>query len=369
MLKRVGILTFHKAMNYGAILQCYALEKCVHSYCHDTKIIDYTPDFFNHIYINPGHIFSAPTLKYKILTALRWLFFKRTLKKKKKYDRLEKFIDTQFALTKKITKENLEVLNEQIDCFIAGSDQIWDMRFSNYDETYFLNFVANDKNKIAYAASLKVNNDAKTEQLLCKYLPLFNFISVREDSAVDYLRERFGINCCCVLDPTFLLDRNSWTELIKDKYRKQKEKYALIYTVGKGEKLFDYAFEYAKKNRLQIVSLNFIKNRKGYLDLSDSSIEQFLGLIMDAECVFTTSFHGLALSINLHTNFYFEVSSNNNNNRLLSITKKLDLSDRNISDGISEKNIDWETVEDKLNILRKESIDFLKTAIGVEDNE
>lgn len=373
MSKNIAILTFHRALNYGAILQSYALMTVIQQFAGvEVKIIDYNAEKFKLQYINPKDISALPSLKRKIKRIVRWIVrYGSTKKESKKFFALEQFIENNLLLTERLNAEELPGLNNTTDIFVVGSDQVWSARLTGYDEAYFLNFVSEEKKKTSYAASLKIADDEKAEDLIKKYLPSFDAISVREQNAAIYLKDKFDIDSVCVLDPTFLLKRDRWIDLIKDKYTEPLSGYVLIYLVSQQEKLLDYAFDYAKTHGLEIVSLTHLNGRRGYKDLSDSSIEQFLGLINDAECVFTTSFHGLALSINLHIDFYFETpqSSTNNNDRLLDITQKLGLSERNVANGLSDNQIDWEAVESKLNMLRKESMDFLKNAIGIENNE
>ena len=368
----IGILTFHNAMNYGAILQCYALQEFLDKIGFTVKVINYTPNKFKLIYNDPKDFSARVSLKRKIKNSILWCIrFKSTLKKSRKFNAFNYFITSRFFLTEPIIENSCIELNKQIDIFIVGRHLVVSAPLTYYDEYHFLNFVAEDKKKISYAASLKTQNDEGTEELIKNYLPSFDAISVREQNAVGYLKEKFGINSVCVLDPTFLLTHDKWLQVANEKCKRVNGKYILIYLVSQQEKLLDYAFDYAKSHKLIIISLSPLKGKRGYKDFSDSSIEQFLGLINNAECVFTTSFHGLALSINLHTDFYFEVSDNshNNNDRLLDITQKLGLSNRNVVNGIADKDIDWDEVESKLNILRNKSMDFLENAIGMESNE
>ena len=371
--KKIGILTFHRIPNYGAILQSYALQTEISQFQNlEVKVIDYTPDKFKRIFHNPYRISSKLSLRGKIKCIFRWILKYKTAKRgAQKYSALQKFIEDKLNLTNVVSKSDLVKLNEWIDIFIVGSDQVWKCESTDYDESYFLDFVDKIKKKISYAASLKIDNDRRAEELFHKWLPSFDAISVREQNAVAYLKNKFNINSNCVLDPTFLLDNRAWLELIDGKYKRYSAKYILIYTVGLQERLLEYAFKYAKEHSLKIISLNHIKGRIDYTDFSNATVEQFIGLINDAECVFTTSFHGLAFSINLHTSFYFEVSeqSKNNNERLFSISQQLGLLDRNISNGITDVPIDWNAVEMRLNALRNESVDFLKSAIGLDDNE
>ena len=125
------------------------------------------------------------------------------------------------------------------------------------------------------------------------------------------------------------------------------------------------ACEYAYNHNLKIVSLNKLNKCKDYYDYSFASIEDFLNLVKNAEVVFTTSFHGMAFSINFHRNFYFEVPQNsyNNNERLLDLATKLNLKDRNISLGLNEKSIEWEEKDDILDKLIRESLEYLDNSL------
>lgn len=371
--KTIGILTFHRAINYGAILQCYALQEALKNISsYNVKVIDYTPNRFVKLYFNPSRFWRAPTFNQKARLFARWILnFNKTLKRSHKATNLELFIRNNLSLTSKVNINNLEDLNNYIDIFIVGSDQVWSLEMTDYDKTYLLTFVDESKLKISYAASLKTSNDKRTEELLKKYLPKIDAISVRESNTVEYLKEKFNIESTCVLDPTLLLSSQKWIDLVRNKDIQKDNKYILIYIVSQQEQLLDMAFRYAQDNNLNIISLNHLKGRENYTDKSDASIEQFIDLINRAECIFTTSFHGIALSINLHKEFYFETKkiSSNNNMRLIDITDKLGLSNRNISNNAISNNIDWKSVEEKLNSLRKESFAFLSSAIGLKNEK
>ncbi|MCR0532080.1 polysaccharide pyruvyl transferase family protein, partial [[Clostridium] innocuum] len=100
-----------------------------------------------------------------------------------------------------------------------------------------------------------------------------------------------------------------------------------------------------------------------------ASIEEFLNLVKNAEVVFTTSFHGMAFSINFQKEFYFEIpeKSYNNNERLLDLAKKLKLMNRNISNGLDENPINWESVTDLLDKYVENSNEFLNYSLNNEE--
>ena len=47
---KVGILTFHRAHNYGAVLQCYALQETLKRMGHDVQVIDYAQPWIEEFY-------------------------------------------------------------------------------------------------------------------------------------------------------------------------------------------------------------------------------------------------------------------------------------------------------------------------------
>lgn len=354
---KVAILTFHNAINYGAILQCFALQEFIsRKFDCEVDVLNYTPKKF-HIFYDPTKPFKAPGLKNKTKAIIKYFIRHKEIKYQGiKYKALTSYIENNINTTMKITNLSNSL---DYDCFIVGSDQVWNLKMTGNDESYFLNFT--DRKKISYAASFKIDNiDDFAYKVMQDNLIKFNSISVREKSSFDYLKEH-NIISQIVLDPTLLLDKSMWKTIIQREL-KLNFKYALIYYVNPPKKLIDEAFEYCSKNGIKLVSLNTIRTEKrDYVDYSYASIDEFLSLVLNAECVFTTSFHGLAFSINFNREFYFEVplNSDNNNARLLDITNSLNLQSRNIYVK-EQKAINWEEVNEKLNSLRDFSTKFLE---------
>ena len=47
---KIGILTFHRAHNYGAVLQCYALQEILQRLGYDVYVIDYRQPTLEYAY-------------------------------------------------------------------------------------------------------------------------------------------------------------------------------------------------------------------------------------------------------------------------------------------------------------------------------
>lgn len=359
---KIGILTFHNAMNYGAILQCYALQSFVKEhYDCGVRVVDYTPKYFKKVFYDPMKPLSAYGIKNKVRACAKLLLrYKEMKNMSKKYRELNSFISRYIQLSH--PKESLQDCD--FDVYIVGSDQIWNLELLDNDTTYLLDFVDNSR-KISYAASFKLSDvDEYAKNAYKKYLSSFDAISVRECNLKDYVIENVGVDAISVIDPTLLVDKNLWESFISGKALIEGD-YVLIYHVNRPEKLIEHAFEYAKKNNLKVVSLNPIKDYTDYIDYSMASISDFLKLIANAMAVFTTSFHGMAFSISYETEFYFEVPENsyNNNERLLDLARKLGLESRNIAISDDRNQINWVDVNSRLKKERKIAMEFLDKAL------
>ena len=201
---KVGIITFHRAINYGAILQAYALKKKIDELGNVTKVIDYV----NLKEEKACKIINTNSLKSFIGSLLKFRFKKRKDIKfvdfRKKYLNLTPVVGTKGAL-----KE----LNAQFNVFITGSDQVWNYNIIGGDMTYLLDF-ANEGKKNSYAASFGVINiEEKYKRQYSDLLNSFTNIAVREDAGAKIIRELCHKEVPVVLDPTLLLDAFEWMRL------------------------------------------------------------------------------------------------------------------------------------------------------------
>lgn len=150
---KIGILTFHAAHNYGAVLQVQGLQEFLKMSGHEVEIIDYRPRYLTSVYA----AFSFPTkLIRHPLRALHLLSRIVQLPTRIKRRRgFEKFISQKLNLSREHFGEAGRVPAEKYDAIIFGSDQIWNPDITHGGDSVFLgNFPAPAKTlKIAYAAS------------------------------------------------------------------------------------------------------------------------------------------------------------------------------------------------------------------------
>ena len=180
---------------------------------------------------------------------------------------------------------------EAYDLYITGSDQVWNLGCSGNDSTYFLDFVSEKKRRSSYAASMgSCRYQPEERRMIADQLRKYDYISVREGSAVGEL-EQMGVSGAQVhLDPVFLLDRKEWLAVMSR--RLLREKYVFVYLIQDDVNVLAQAQSYAQKNGLKLIS-----NKKSLAYILNGSPSDFLSWIYHAEAVFTNSFHGTAFSV------------------------------------------------------------------------
>lgn len=346
---KVGILTYNTAYNYGALLQSYALQKKINMLGHNCNVINYQCEGVINQY--------AFQKKINLLALKRNISWLLSIGKRKKMDKFRELL----PLTKPIFKENIKDLNDVFDCFIVGSDQVWNKICTNGDEAFFLNFVENNIKKNSYAASFgrSVIDDIDKNKYQ-KLLNSFNYISVREESGIDIVRELTGKEIVCVLDPVFLITYKDWMKFVYS----IKHKYIFVYQLVSDLNTIRYASRIAKQlgYELYIYTSNLHAGRYGKRVIN-MGVEDFLSFIANAELVITDSFHCSAFSVIFNTQFYSKFRTNDPaNTRLENLLKIF-----GINSNVLEENylnainmIDFEIVNKILFEEQKKSENYLK---------
>ena len=358
---KIGILTFQNAVNYGAVLQTYALQNTVEKLGADAKVINYQCEKVNSLY-DP---FPKTKNAKKLISNILW--YKRKNHKKEEF---EKFSDKYLKLTEKkyYTKKDLEETNDMFDLFITGSDQIWRAESTNFDTTYFLDFVKDNRKKYSYAASFgsdKVEDKYKEEY--AKMLNEYNMISVREKQGQSIVKDLINKEARIDLDPTFLLKKEDWQKI--EKKPNEQKRYIILFIIRKSEKIFRFAEKLAKQKDCELIYIsNDRKKEVNAKYVGGISPEEWLGYIDNAEYVITNSFHGTAFSIIYQKNFFLELQPPpaKANARLENIMDMLGLREREIINGDNaniSKQIDYIKVEKILEEQSTKSIEYLKEII------
>ena len=361
---KVGILTFQCAHNYGAVLQCYATQEFLRSKGHDVEIINYRPEYL----LRPYRLFDKRNITRGGLKRILKNILQELIIFPTRYTRwkaFQQFINKRLALSKPFAE--LSSVPDTYDAYIVGSDQVWNPNITcGFDEVYFCNFPFQKGNKkyIAYAASMESKALFATDsQFYHEHLKNFDAISVREKNLQELLSPFTDITIQHVLDPTLMVPSNVWDKFITSSFRKGK--YVLVYQVMHDKNTLRIAKDIANQLRANVMVVGAGVSFYNRHDYNDASPKEFVNLVKNAECIITTSFHGTAFSIILNRPFY--TLTQGWNTRSSSLLMKLGLQERMIDPTTTPQfsGIDYMEVNNKLNVLRLESQDFLTRALNI----
>ena len=358
-MKKVTAITFHRAQNFGSVLQTYALSKTVSNIKEDIlyQVLDVSSNAQKELYSHYKRVRGFSDL---VKNAVIFLNSKKITIRENKF---KSFLNDNLVLTNDI----------EADYFISGSDQIWNVRAKDFSDFYFLDFAKNTK-KISYAASfgpLKIDWDKYDKEKYTKLLNDYSAISVREEGSRENVELLTGKTCDIHIDPTLLLSADEWRK-VQSNANYKNGKYILLYCLEPSKKQLKIAKAISKKLNLPIVVLRY--NNKNdifntFAKRYDAGPQDFLSYIDNAALVLTSSFHGTAFSLIYGKPFY--VLDNANDNRISSILNITGTTDRNIEDiseiekvDLSKPNVD--SINEAINAEKQKSYEYLKGALEIE---
>jgi coenzyme F420-reducing hydrogenase beta subunit len=321
-MKKVGIMTFHKAINYGAVLQAYALSQYINKVGGNAEVINYN-----------SHLYDHYVLKKNSNPIINFLYMINRIYVNKKYKKFNQFVSNYIPLSNaNYSTENInQTFIDEYDIYFTGSDQVWNPEIVGNEKAFLLDFINNNKKKYSYAASIGL--DSLSENISNEYSRLiscFSGIAVRETKAVDILKNIGVDKVCTVCDPTLLLNDKEWIKI--EKKIKTPKKYILVFSFGKDVDLWVSAKKMAKLTGYTICTLNdsFI-NSKNIKQFKGIGPREWIYLIHNAECIFTNSFHGLMFSIIFKKDFWVSDPKDGTNSRIIEILERANQLDRIIN--------------------------------------
>lgn len=344
---KIGILTFHWATNYGAVLQTYALQQYLLDYGHEVEIINYKPrkyDFFVRYLTSPWLI----------------LRLRKDIVAYKKEKKLIKFRNNNCIISDKrfLSCKQLNETPLDYDLIISGSDQVLNPHFTLLGEnrptpTYYLTF-AKKIRRIGYALSFGCTNYPSESLVYAKkWINSFDRIAVRENSGLTVLSEMdFLKEKVVVPDPTLLYGKKLFENL--NVLIPHNKNYICIYVLRE-------CITLDTDNIIYIDDLN-----------NPLSMEQWLGTIIASSGMVTNSYHGMIMAILNHVPFVvlLETKKTGMNDRFLTLLSRLGLENRicNILsnyDKILRQPIEWDEVEKRIDEFRKIGVNYLKPEICI----
>jgi hypothetical protein len=360
---KIGIITFHAALNVGAVLQAYALETHLTKLGYDVEFIDYSQNRK----INWKSFIAKGILK----TFNKWqdYFYGKYYAKRNRFNHILKIGKSKYN-----TLAELQNNPPKYDIYIAGSDQVWNIGSNKFiNEVYFLNFGANSVKRIAYAASLGQGDVPKLlEESLKENIIRFDFVSIREKNGLDYIKGLVGNNkeIYHINDPTLLLYRDEYLKLID--IREEPNNFLVSYVLWQFEPIQIKALDYIK-TKLGLEHIN-LRNPDTCIRFSKArniivTPTQWLNWIYNADFVVCCSFHVVVFALVFHKQFV--VITPRQNARIQSLLAPINMENRIILsfdkeniDSIISKKIDWASVDDYLKKEKQKGISFLNQSLN-----
>ena len=358
---KIGICTFHYAVNPGSVWQAYALYKTISSLSpgFDVHIINYQESRYRN---------SMMAFKPRLpLIHNVYQLFRIT-----SYQRYQRFWNCIGGLGKRMDDDTVKDLNGY-DVIVAGSDQIWNLELTGRNLNFFIPFCKQAR-KISYAASIGGNDfPEKDKAVVAQYLKDFSHLSVREPEAQAAIEKLMGVKPALALDTSLLLQRSDYEKIA---WRpKIKDDYILLHVVNNNSEVIPFARKFAERRGLRIVECHGHIEKK-YRDdkiLRRPDPRKWLGYLMNAKYVFTDSFHGCAFCINCHVPFFVKISSANSgmSSRIYNILGRYALTDRLFASEeamFALNDIDFSRSDALLQKDREQSINYLRTALEIDES-
>ena len=341
---KIGILTFHWATNYGAVLQCYALQTYLEWKGHEVEVINYRPRQYDDT--------LCSFIRYR-----KFLNIKEYQNSKQKEAAIEEFRSQRLNRSKRIyTCAEIGEFAGKYDVIISGSDQVMNPSFLASGEgkgvvtpSYFLGFPFKGK-RIGYALSFGcVKYPEKEREIASKYINDFDVITVREFTGVDIVKSMGRDDAIVVPDPTLLMDSEFYRNLAQEKIGRE------------GTYVYCFFIRNIAERRESIGRVLDGYHSLWNNDDKDFTMEGWLAKIRDAEFVVTDSFHCMVMCLKMHRPFAVVTELAGNigmNDRLYTLLGKVKMQNRVIEKGgcnmileLFNEEINWSAVDDELRSL------------------
>ena len=364
MAEKIGILTFHCAHNYGAVLQTYATQMLLKQEGYEAEVIDYRPDYL----VKPYRIFDSSRLFGKSLGSTLRHFVSEALlfpARMKRYRTFERFISSKFELSERVTSA---VDMEKYGSVLIGSDQVWNRRITGgqFDPMYF----GGDPSKTRFIAdAVSMESDflsAEDAEYIKGKLSNFAALSVRESQLASLLNEKCGADVGHIQDPVIQVDPKVWDDLAAPSVKARP--YILVYRLRDHESINPFVRRLASDMSADIIEVNpFPDGRKLFRSRQSESVEDFLGLIKGASCVVTTSYHAVLFSTIFSRPFYCFRFGAGQDTRQSSFLSSVGLEDRMFplgADVPQKKECDFTQASERLEQMRRQSAGFILDSLS-----
>lgn len=362
---KIGILTFHYAYNYGAVLQAFATQKLLEFMGHTPEFIDYRNGTIVNSYENLHFSWRNSYFKAPYLAIWALIKSKFQEKKERKFDlfKTNKINISNHTYTK---ADDVDV--KDYDLVLIGSDQVWNpLLTGGLDKAYFGDLKRNPSTRIVSWSPSSLYLDFTEEELkqMANFIPNFSHISVRDENLQNIISKISNRNVEITLDPVLMIKPEIWKSMC---HEVKENDYVLVYAVKHRDETWALATKIAKKFHKKIIEIKSNIKADFHSSVRNTcSPEDFLSYIYHADFVVASSFHGTVFSIIFEKQFINYVPGSIKDSRVLTILKSLGLDSRAVNENYDFNNISCEInyadAQIRLEFLQKKSNDFLISAI------
>ena len=357
---RVGIVTQPLEMNYGGILQNWALQQALKKLGHEPVTIDAYQR-----YSTVRYLFNSMRTIVKRIAGQK-AYMPNPYNGALRNELMGRFIEQNINKTKVMWHYKRSVVKQYgLDALVVGSDQVWRAKYNgDHLEDMYLRFAEGlDLKRVAYAASFGIDNWEYTAEQTAECAALaqrFDAVSVRELSGVNLCREHLNVEAQCVLDPTMLLEAKDYQPVIDSDWD-EGEPYLAVYCLDVTPEKEAFINQLAADRGLKVCQFSAGWN-------STLTVEQWLAMLSKATVVVTDSFHGTVFSILFGRDFYTLGNADRGNTRIHGMLQSFGLETRLVTDlkaaDITSHDINWNQVHTSLATERKKSMEFLASSLN-----
>jgi len=346
--KKIGILTFHRAHNYGAVLQCYALQEVLRALGYDAYVTDYRQPAIEGAY---GYLNLKYFCKKLIHPRGMYHYFKRIAARMTHPNVFKDFRDNFFRRAS---------LREKMDIYMIGSDQLWNTAITEGVDHYYTGRFRKSKEQRIYTyavsgnlCNMQLTGDAELQKC-CENIDVLSF---REKSLSDYIQTKTGRTVRTDLDPTLLSDVSLWNKMTTDEFKG--EHYVFLYQLrtpqDDSKAIERMAESLAQKAGCKVVKVKASETLK-------YSPQQFLSLVRSSQYVVTNSFHGTVFSLIFGRPLYsVRMRDGGGDNRYVNLLQALGAENLlvEVGEDLPLSGHDTDNIQPRLKELRVDSLSYL----------
>lgn len=371
MEKKIRIVSFQNAYNFGAVLQAYGLQQTIKSMGYnDVKFINYNPKYLSDRYtpLLLKYFFPSRNLRGFLTWFVSYPYF--FVSRIRRNNKFKYSIRSLLEQTDALIVDQGGLMREEADILICGSDQIWNTSLTgDFDRVFFgqgpYKYLGS-ASSYAPSTELSALTDTKAKYL-SSLLEGLSHISVRETQIKDILLKYTSrtINVC--VDPTILSGVDVFNSIASQ--RLEKKDYIVVYAYNPNDPLIldlikkipDYQQYRVHTILLDSKTIHGIFKNNIH---SAITVHDFISYIKYSKYVVTNSFHGLAFSLLFEKNFNVAFCEGKYV-RCQSLLQQLGIENRLVHEGcpIEWNELNYSEICIKIKAMRKDSLDYLKTIL------